>query len=299
MVELVVMGSVALDTVKTPFGSVKDALGGAAVYSSVAASVFTEVGILGVVGNDFPETHVEMLRQRGINVDGLETREGKTFRWDGYYEYDMNQAHTKETQLNVFADFKPKIPQKYMDADYLFLANIDPELQLETLRKINPSFAAMDTMNYWIETKKDDLLKVMENVDMMMINDAEARQLMKTHNLIKAARGILDIGPMAVVIKKGEHGALLFTKNEHFSAAAYPLEDVADPTGAGDSFAGGLMGYLANTKDTSVINLRKAVVYGSAIASYNAEGFSLVKLKKITNEDVEKMYLDITKIISF
>ena len=300
MVDLVVVGSIALDSMKTPFGDVKDVLGEAATYSSVAASIFCKPGIVGVVGADFPREHIDFLKKRNIVTEGLEVSEGKTFRWGGYYEYDMNQAHTTNTELNVLSTFKPKVPKSYLGTKYLFLANIDPVLQLDVLSQFKKTkFVALDTMNFWISTKKKELMDVVAKVNLLLINDAEARQLMGTTNLVKAARGLLKCGPDAVIIKKGEHGALLFTDGICFSAPGYPLEDVKDPTGAGDSFAGGLMGYLASTDDTSVENMKKGVVYGSAIASYDTEDFSLNKLKKITRADVNDRYKAFEKLVEF
>ncbi|MFH1126893.1 MAG: PfkB family carbohydrate kinase [archaeon] len=300
MVDLVVVGSIALDSVKTPFGDVKDILGGAATYSSVAASIFCRPGLVGVVGEDFPREHIDFLNKRNIATDGLEVVPGKTFRWSGYYEFDMNQAHTTDTQLNVFSSFRPKIPPKYLEAKYLFLANIDPVLQLDVFLQLkNAKFVALDTMNFWISTKRDELMKIIGKVNLLLINDAEARQLMNTPNLVRAARMLLKVGPDAVIIKKGEHGALLFTDGMCFSAPAYPLEDLKDPTGAGDSFAGGIMGYLASTDDVSVENMRKAIIYGSSIASFNAEDFSLNKLKKITRDDILKRYKEFERLVEF
>ncbi len=300
MIDLVVVGSIALDSVKTPFGEVKEILGGAATYSSVAASIFCSPGLVGVVGKDFPKEHIEFLNKRKIATDGLSVADGKTFRWSGYYEFDMNQAHTTNTELNVFSSFSPKIPKNYLESKYLFLANIDPLLQIEVMSQLkNTKLVALDTMNFWIETKKHDLMDIISKVNLLLINDAEARELMNTPNLVQAARMLLKKGPNAVIIKKGEHGALLFTDSMCFCAPGYPLEQVKDPTGAGDSFAGGLMGYLAGTGDTSVENIKKAVIYGSAIASFNAEDFSLNKLKKITKEDADKRYKEFEKLVEF
>ncbi len=300
MIDLVVVGSIALDSVKTPFGEVKEILGGAATYSSVAASIFCSPGLVGVVGKDFPKEHIEFLNKRKIATDGLSVADGKTFRWSGYYEFDMNQAHTTNTELNVFSSFSPKIPKNYLESKYLFLANIDPVLQIEVMSQLkNAKLVALDTMNFWIETKKQELLDIISKVNLLLINDAEARELMNTPNLVQAARMLLKKGPDAVIIKKGEHGALLFTDGMCFCAPGYPLEEVKDPTGAGDSFAGGLMGYLASTDDTTVENIKKAVIYGSAIASFNAEDFSLNKLKKITKSDADKRYKEFEKLVEF
>ena len=286
--KLVIVGSMALDDIKTPFGEVKGALGGAATYASVAASLFTDVGVVAVVGEDFPKEHVEFLKKRGIDTGGVKFAKGKTFRWSGLYEFDMNQAHTLKTELNVFAEFSPEIPAGFNDADFLFLANIDPEIQASALKQMGDvKFSALDTMNFWIAGKREKLVKAIGSVDAVFINDAEARQLCKTHNLVKAAKEIIKMGPDYAVIKKGEHGALLFSKEGCFCAPAFPLEDVIDPTGAGDSFAGAAMGWLARTGSTDERNVRKAIMYGSAVASYNAEHFGLNKLKTLTVKDVE------------
>jgi sugar/nucleoside kinase (ribokinase family) len=238
-----IVGSVAIDSVKTPLGEAAEALGGAATFSSVAASFFAPVDLVGVVGTDFPQEHLSFLREREINLEGLQVREGKTFHWKGYYDYDVNQAHTLATDLNVFADFRPTIPASYRDAEYVFLANIDPDLQLEVLDQVRqPKLTFCDTMNFWIEGKRERLLEVLKRVDVVFMNDAEARELCGTFSLVRAGRKLLDMGPRAVIVKKGEHGAVLFTRDAHFSAPSYPLEEVHDPTGAGDTFAGGFIG---------------------------------------------------------
>ncbi len=297
---LLIVGSVAFDNVKTPLGEVNEALGGAAVYSSVAASFFTPVNLVGVVGEDFPEEHVGFLAARGIDLTGLQRVAGKTFRWSGYYEYDLNQAHTLDTQLNVFASFSPNLPDSYRDARYVFLANIDPVLQLQVLDQVkSPKLAVCDTMNYWIETRKPELIEVLKRVDIAFMNDAEARQLCGTSSVIKAARQIRELGPRCVVVKKGEHGAMLFTDHSFFSAPSYPLDEVVDPTGAGDSFAGGFMGYLASTNDVSDANLRKAIVCGSTVASFNVEDFSLRRMSKLTLDDISKRYDEFRTICYF
>ena len=295
-IDLVVIGSVALDSVKTPFGKSDYSLGGAASYACVAASMFSRPGMVGIVGSDFPKEHIDFFKTKGIDLEGLVNADGKTFHWGGYYEYDMNQAHTTNTELNVFADFKPHLTKNYKKTKFLFLANILPSLQLNALKQMDGSpFVAMDTMNLWIENNKEN----MKHIDLVLINDAEARQLCETPNLILAAKSILKLGPKAVIIKKGEHGAMLFTDGVYFSAPAYPLETVRDPTGAGDSFAGGIMGYLAKTKDTSIENIKRAIIYGSAIASFNAEGFGLQNLKKITIDDIEKRYKEFENLVDF
>jgi len=294
------VGTVALDTVRTPFGMAEETLGGSAVYASVAASLFASVGLVGVVGRDFPKQHIDFLRSKGVDLAGLETLDGDTFRWKGYYEYDMNQAHTEDTLLNVLSRFDPRLPPEYRDVKYVFLANTDPEIQMRVYEQISkPRLVMMDTMNFWIENKKDALSRMIEKVDVILTNDAEARQFFDTPSLVKAGKLFLEMGPKAVIIKKGEHGALLFTDGQCFSAPAYPLENLADPTGAGDSFAGGFIGWLARTNDVSARNMRKAVIFGSTIASYNAEDFSLDRLKIITRDDVYNRYMAFQDIASF
>ncbi|MBI2075969.1 MAG: sugar kinase [Candidatus Aenigmarchaeota archaeon] len=298
MVDIVIVGSVALDSVKTPFGAVSDALGGAASYAAFAASFFSRPGIVGVVGDDFPEEHIELLRSRDISTAGIKTSNGKTFRWSGYYEYDMNQAHTTETQLNVFENFSPELPEDYKKSKNLFLANIDPALQLTVLSQMNPKLVVADTMNYWIEKKREQLMEVIKKSNVFLLNDSEARELLKTTNLISAGRKMLSLGPDAVIIKKGEDGALLLTDSKIFSLPGYPLENVRDPTGAGDSFAGAFIGYLSkNGFDES--SVRKAIVYGSAVASFNVEDFSLNRLKKITMNDIEARYSEFEAMVRF
>lgn len=313
MPNLVIVGSVALDSVKTPFGEVKDALGGAATFSSYAASFFAKSGIVGVVGSDFPERHLQLLRGRGIDASGVEIRKGgKTFRWSGYYEYDMNEAKTLSTELGAFASFRPRLPGSYRNADYVFLANIDPELQLEVLKQVKkPKLVLLDTMNYWIQTKKQQLLEVVKKVDILLLNDSEARQLFGTPNLVKAASAALKLGPEFVIIKKGEHGALLFSKGSHFSAPGFPLESIKDPTGCGDSFAGALIGYLASKNSSMTLlekgsiqntlekEIRKAIIYGSVIASFNAEDFSLERMKRLTEAEIKGRYGEFERIRQF
>jgi sugar/nucleoside kinase (ribokinase family) len=284
---VLIVGSIALDTVKTPAGQVDEALGGAAVYSSVAASFFSPVRVVGVVGEDFPEAHIEFLRTRRIDLSGLQIQPGKSFRWAGSYEGDMNEAKTLATHLNVFERFRPAIPPAYRHSRFVFLANIDPELQLEVLSQVEkPVFTACDTMNFWIERKREALIEVLKRVDAVFINDAEARQLCGTTSLVRAGREILSYGPRAIVVKKGEHGALLFTDGAHFAAPSYPLDEIVDPTGAGDTFAGGFMGYLASVGDTSESAIRRAIICGSTLASYNVQGFSLDRLRTLTKEDI-------------
>lgn len=297
---VLIVGSIALDSIKTPLGEINDALGGAAVYSSVAASFFAPVMVVGVVGEDFPKEHLEFLESHGIDMRGVKIERGKSFRWGGSYEYDLNQAHTIFTELNVFADFNPVIPDVYRDCKFVFLANIDPDLQLDVLDQVNsPVLTACDTMNFWIENKKDALLEVLKRVDVAFMNDAEARQLIGTGSLVKAAKRIHELGPKYVIIKKGEHGAVMFCDSICFAAPSYPLEEVVDPTGAGDSFAGGFMGYLAGVGEISDANIRKAVICGSTMASYNVEGFSLERLKTLTGHEVSERYRAFRAMVQF
>ncbi|MBI1987742.1 MAG: sugar kinase [Nitrospinae bacterium] len=288
---LLVVGSVALDSVKTPFGQVEEALGGSATYFSVAASYFSEVNLVAVVGSDFPDEHLELLRERSVDLEGLQRVEGKSFRWRGEYGYDLNEARTLETQLNVFQSFKPVIPEKYRDAKYVFLANIDPDLQRDVLDQVrNPDLVACDTMNFWIEGKPDSLKETLKRVDILVINESEVRELAKEANIVKAAKTILSWGPNTLIIKRGEYGALRFSNHEIFSAPGFPLELVYDPTGAGDSFAGGFMGYLANVKELSEVHIRRAIIFGSTMASFNVEDFSLNRLKELTLPEIEKRF---------
>ncbi|MDP3765683.1 MAG: PfkB family carbohydrate kinase [Nanoarchaeota archaeon] len=299
MNDVLIIGTVALDTIETPFGKVEKALGGSATYASFAASFFSKPALISVVGNDFPQEYLKLLRKRSIDLEGLKII-GKTFHWDGFYEYDMNEAKTRKTELNSLEHFKVEVPEKYKNIKYVFLANIDPEQQLETLKQMDkPDFVVLDTMNFWINHKKKSLMEAIKNVDVLLLNDGEARQLFKTVNLVGAANQALNIGPKAVIIKKGEHGALLFTKNKHFNAPGYPLENIKDPTGCGDSFGGAFIGYLAKTKDLSEQNFRKAIVYGSVVASHNAEDFGLSKLKHLTISDIEKRYKEFQDIREF
>lgn len=299
---VLIVGSVALDSVETPLGKVERALGGAAVYSSVAASFFCKPRIVGVVGEDFPQEHLDFLGSRGIDTRGIQVVPGgKTFHWAGSYEGDMNQAQTIATELNVFSNFSPELPVDYKESKYVFLANIDPELQLKVLDQVpSAKLTACDTMNLWISIKKDALLEVLKRVDIVFINDAEIRQLTGIVNLKKAANAIHEMGPKYVIIKKGEHGAVMYCNDSMcFAAASYPLEEVTDPTGAGDSFAGGFMGYLAGSGEISDTNIRKAVIYGSTLASYNVQDFSLARFKRLTVQEINERYEDFKRLVFF
>jgi sugar/nucleoside kinase (ribokinase family) len=286
---ILVVGSVGLDSIKTPFGEVREALGGSATYACYSASFFAPVRMVAVVGEDFPQKHITLLQDRGVHTEGLQVVKGKTFRWAGAYEYDLNEAHTLATELNVFEHFRPTLPVAYRKSEYVFLANIDPELQLSVLEQIeNPTFVACDTMNLWIKIKPDILRKVIQRVNFLFLNDAEARQFTNCPSLVKAGRTLQSWGPQYVLIKKGEHGALMFGKNTFFTAPAFPLEEVFDPTGAGDTFAGGFIGYVAKKGgDTSEQILRQAVVHGTVMASFTVEKFSLDRLSSLTLDQID------------
>lgn len=297
---VLVVGSIALDSVQTPFGAAQEVLGGAATYAAAAASFFAPVRLVGVVGSDFPREYLRQLEEWDIDLSGVEVRPGRTFRWSGYYEYDLNQAHTVSTHLNVFENFRPQLPESYRCTPYVFLANIDPELQLAVLEQIEGArLTVCDTMNFWIASKREALLEVLRRVDVALMNDAEARQLCDTPSLVQAGRRLLELGPRAAVLKKGEHGAAMFTRDGHFFAPGYPLEQVKDPTGAGDSFAGGLIGYLAYTDDFSEENLRKAIVCGSVIASFDVEDFSLGRLARLTPNEIVERYREFRAMTDF
>ena len=299
---LLVVGSLGLDTVITPFDKVEDALGGSAVYISLASSYFSgPVYMVGIVGDDFPKPYVKMLEDHNIDLEGLQIVEGgKTFRWSGKYHYDLNERDTLLTELNVFKDFDPVIPERFRKSSFVCLGNIDPVLQIKVLDQMEgPQFIVCDTMNYWIEGKRDDLLKLLKRVNVLIINDSEARLLANEANLIKAAKHIRELGPKFLIIKKGEHGALLFAEDTIFSAPAYPLEMIYDPTGAGDTFAGGFVGYLHRTHDLGVENIKKAVVYGSALASFCVEKFSTKALEELNYLRVQDRYREFLNLSKF
>jgi sugar/nucleoside kinase (ribokinase family) len=280
-----------LDDIETPFGRVREALGGSATYFSLAASHFCPVKLVAVVGADFPAQHVEVLGTRGIDLAGLQIVDGRTFRWAGRYDFDLNTAHTLDTQLNVFADFHPQLPAAYSDADHVFLANIDPELQVEVLRQVSGArLRVLDTMNYWIDGKRNELEDAVGSVDIVLMNEAEVRQFAGVSSLVSAAKRILARGPKALVVKKGEYGAVLFADGCYFVSPAYPLDEVKDPTGAGDSFAGGFIGYLSKTGDYSLDAIRRAVVFGSVVASFTVEDFSVGRLLNLTREEITHRY---------
>jgi len=301
MNSVLIVGSIGLDSLKTPFGERENVLGGSVSYASVASSLFCPVNVVGIIGKDFPQEYINLLQSRNIDLEGLEVSDQGTFKWKGYYEYDMNQAHTVETQLNAFANFNPTIPESYKHSQFVFLANIHPSLQLNVLNQIeNPVFTICDTMNLWISNTKQELTEVMKRVNLVLLNEGEARQFCETPNIIAAAKQVLELGPEYVIIKKGEHGALLFDKYGNiFSAPAFPLESIKDPTGAGDTFAGGLIGYLAQCGEINDKNLRKAVIAGSALASFTAEEFGLEKLKEVRIDDLYERYSQFKNLTSF
>jgi cytidine kinase len=290
---VLVVGSIAIDSVKTQLEEHREVLGGAASYASIGASFFSSVDLVGIVGTDFPQEYIDLFKSRGINLDGMEVADGRTFRWSGEYEWDMNQRKTLDLELNVFETFKPKIPEAYKRAPIILLGNISPVLQNHVLDQVeHPRFVVADTMDLWIETTKPPLLDLLKRVDLLVLNDGEARQLTSETSLIKAGRALIQLGPKFVAIKKGEHGCLLLGRDHFFSCGAFPLEDIHDPTGAGDTFAGGFTGYLAGLeKETfEFADLKKAVVYGSLLASFCVESFSLDRLRTLSREEVEERY---------
>ena len=297
---LLVVGSVALDSVETPFGKAENVLGGSGTFFSAAASLLTPVQLVGVVGNDYPMDQLSALARRGVDVAGVEQADGSSFRWRGRYRHDLNSAETIETHLGVFSHFSPKIPAQFKSAPFVFLANIDPRLQLDVLRQVNkPTLVACDTMNFWIESRRSDLIELLKHVDLITVNDGEARQLTEQANLVRAARWILERGPRYVIIKKGEHGAFMFTSDSIFFAPAYPLESVFDPTGAGDSFAGGFMGHRAKTGDISEANMRRAMIYGAALGSFAVEQFSIQRLLEVSSADIARRVGEFRQLVAF
>ncbi len=297
---LLVVGSVAFDTVKTPFGEIQEGLGGSATYFATAASFFTDVRLVAVIGQDFPETHLAFLRSRGIDLTGLERHEGKTFRWRGAYGDSLDEAQTLATELNVFESFHPKLPVSYRDVPYLFLANIDPDIQRSVLKQVsNPKQIVCDTMNFWISGKREALLKTLREVGILTINEGEARALSGESNLVQAASKILSYGPRTLIIKRGGYGALMFNDKKIFAVPAYPLERVLDPTGAGDSFAGGFMGFLASTDKTDDKVFRQAAIYGSVMASFCVEAFSIDRMRSLTADEIQNRYADFKALMAY
>jgi sugar/nucleoside kinase (ribokinase family) len=299
---LLVVGSLAFDTIETPFGVAKDALGGSATFISVAASYFTApVKLVGVVGGDFPKEAIEFLESRMVDLEGLQiVKSGKTFRWSGKYHYDLNNRDTIYTHLNVFEHFDPIIPESYRKAQIVCLGNIDPVLQRKVLTQMQkPKLVVGDTMNFWIQGKKKELIETLKLIDVLIINDSEARELAEQPNLIRASKTIMKMGPKTIIIKKGEHGALLVTKDTYFSAPAYPLENINDPTGAGDTFAGGFVGWIARTGDISEENFKRAVVYGSTMASFCVEKFGLERLKDLSYLEIQDRFREFKELSKF
>jgi len=298
--EILVVGSVALDTVTTPFGDAREVLGGSATYFASSASFFAPVSVVAVVGEDFPMEALEFLRRREVDLTGLERRPGRTFRWRGEYGFALNEAKTLETQLNVFAEFHPRLPEPYREREVVFLANIDPDLQREVLTQVlSPRLVAADTMNFWIQGKPEALRQTLKQVQILIINDAEARMLAEEPNLVRAAKTILGWGPRSLIIKRGEYGALSFSDGGWFAAPALPLENVYDPTGAGDAFAGGFLGFLASTRNFDEANLRRAVIMGSVMASFAVEAFSLHRLQHLTYPEIESRYRQFKQLAHF
>jgi len=299
-VSILVVGSVALDTVHTPFGTVTDAVGGSAVHFAAAASLFAPVQVVAVVGDDYPHRELDFLRERGVDLSGIEARPGESFRWAGRYGYDLSSRETLETRLGVFADFHPHIPQAFVSPDLLFLGNIDPVLQLEVLERVGGArLVACDSMNYWIEGRRAELLRLLGRVDVFFTNDEEVRELANESNLVAASRWVQACGPRRVVVKKAEHGAVLFDGHQIFFVPGYPLEDLRDPTGAGDSFAGGFLGYLHGVADLSPGSFRRAAVFGTALGSFAVEDFGVGRLARLTREEVASRVREIREMTQF
>ena len=296
---LLVVGTLAYDSVETPSGKADDVLGGAATYFACAASFFGPVRLVGVVGSDFRPEDRQLLVDKGIDLEGLSVVEGDSFRWAGKYEGDMNVAETLDTQLNVLDGYEPHLPDSYKDSKFVFLANSPPGLQRLVLEQVSPdALKVMDTMNLWIDTTWDDLLDTLKRVDILILNDQEARAITKEDSLITAGKKLLEYGPRYVIVKKGEHGAFLWSREFFYAIPAYPLETVVDPTGAGDSFAGGVMGYLASAGGVTPENLRRAMIYGSVVASFNVEDFSLKRFQEIDRSDVDARYEELLSFIA-
>jgi sugar/nucleoside kinase (ribokinase family) len=300
---LLVVGTVAFDAIETPFGKTDKIIGGAATYISLAASYFTRnIHLVSVVGDDFPKDSLAMLQKHGVTLDGLQIKQGeKSFFWSGRYHNDMNSRDTLATELNVLADFDPVVPENSRECDFLMLGNLMPSVQQKVMSQLKkrPKLIVLDTMNFWMDIAWDDLMKTIAQVDVLTVNDAEARQLSGEYSLVKAAQKILGMGPKVLIIKKGEHGALLFNKEQVFFAPALPLEDVFDPTGAGDSFAGGFIGYLAETKDISFDNMKRAIIFGSAMASFTVEKFGVERLVGLSQEQVDERVQEFIDLVQF
>jgi len=300
LTNLVVVGSFGLDTLETPFEKAERVLGGSAPYFALAAKLYTDVGVVAVIGDDYPEQHIDLLEKKGIDLDGLQRAAGESFFWHGKYHYDMNSRDTLETKLGVFAEFQPDLPQSYRSAPYVFLANILPTLQMAVQEQVqSPKLVVLDSMNLWIETQKAELTEAMRRSNILTINDQEARQYAETGSLLAAARAIMANGPSGVIIKKGEHGVIFVSEHGVFGAPALLLEEVKDPTGAGDSFAGGFMGYLAETGDLSFAGIKRALIHGTAVASFTVESLGIDRLASITRDDVQARYRELLEFTSF
>ena len=297
---VLVVGSVALDSVETPLGSVTGVLGGSAVYFATAASLYTKVNLVAVAGTDFPTEHIQFLAGRGVDTAGLEVIEGKTFRWAGRYDFERNITETLDTELNVFADFHPTLPPGYRDSDLVFLANIDPDLQCEVLRQVSGArLKVVDTMNFWIRGRGESLSRAISAVDIAIMDESEARLLAQSQNIFAAARSILNMGPKTVIVKRGQYGAVMLSGDDHFIAPAYPVYQFKDPTGAGDSFAGGFLGYLDQVNEFTPQMLRQAVIHGTAVASFTISEFSIDGLRYLTRADIEQRYYELQKCTHF
>ena len=297
---ILAVGSVALDSVETPFGTAERVIGGSGVFFSAAASLLCPVRLVGVVGDDYPFEKLDFLSERGVDLSGVERAEGESFFWSGRYAYDLNSRDTLETRLGVFGDFKPRVPDAFKDSRYVFLGNIDPVLQMQVLDQMSePAAVICDTMNYWIDGSRKALVELLNRVDILMVNDAEARQLAEDHNLLRAARWIQERGPRFVVVKKGEHGAILFGPDWMFSVPGYPLEVIFDPTGAGDSFAGGFVGYMASVDSQEQDDLRRAMVYGSVMGSYAVESFSVDRFHSLGEEEILRRITEFKEMTAF
>ncbi len=300
MSDILVVGTMAFDCIETPFGKRERIIGGSANHFAMASSFFTEVKLVSVVGEDFPSQHLAVLQERGVDTQGIEIATGRTFFWSGKYDFDLNSAKTLDTQLNVFADFKPKVPESFKKPSYLMLANLSPVLQLEVLRSIQrPKLVVADTMNFWIEGQREPLLEVIKESDIFILNEGEVRELTGEHNLVKAANWLINRGPRIVVVKRGEYGAVLFEGGRMYCAPGLPLIDVLDPTGAGDTFAGGFLGYIASTGGRlAPTDLRKAVLYGSTMASLTVQDFGTVALQGLGRADIESRYREFVDLSS-
>ena len=297
--QLIILGSIAVDDIETPFGKKDGLIGGSAVYAAYSARLFAPVGLVSIVGDDFSKDNWKLLNRKNIDISGIQVG-GKTFHWQGYYEYDMNAARTIATDLNCLESFEPELPEGYRKAKFVFLGNTHPAQQMKFIEQLEaPEIIAVDTMNLWIKNTRDLLVQVIRRANIIVINEAEVRELFNTASIVKAAQELLALGPGYVIIKKGEHGALMFTEKSHFSAPGYPLETVKDPTGCGDCFGGGLMGYIAKAGEVTDAVLRRAIVYGSVCASYNAEDFGLGRILNIKKKDIEARYKEFREIRSF